>query len=462
MQNVVAHIVDDGTAVKGTAIFKMQIKTAKIHIGAAHDGDRIVADIHFSVQETGGVLENAHARLQQLAVVAAGEDIDIGLVWNTRGDDAHIDPAFCREGKGGLQLVINDKVRGCDIDITLCTGDDVEVRAGRDVFVVERGVGIGLHEPVGDIVAGGKVGSVVWGGIIDKAPDFKKGCGERIDRWPAQHKSRVFPVAKALFAVDVLIRKVEPAGKADLAVDDANFAVVAMVEKNVLADVCRHPDGVENARLNAIGAQSLLVPFGQGEQAAKAVPHNTDIDPFGCLAPQHGKGAVPHDAGLDDKILHKNAVLRLLELGQKSFKKIFAAFEITALGVTVQRCRRAGIEVFGLTRKGRIYLVQHFKQKGLRDHGGIGLALDLRKPLCDFGAQLLPAPQKVHHSPGDGQQHGDDDPHDLIRGVEVIFFEHKNQHQNAEDNHHGIGVRADIAELPDKKKEKADLNEREY
>ena len=60
---------------------------------------------------------------------------------------------------------------------------------------------------------------------------------ERGDRLAGQAHVRVAPGGEALAAVDVLLADVHAAGVADLAVDDDDLAVVAVVDAQQVGDV---------------------------------------------------------------------------------------------------------------------------------------------------------------------------------------------------------------------------------
>ena len=120
----------------------MEIQAAEVHVYAAHHCHAVVADKAFGVDKTGDILVDFDAERGELTVVRAGDRVYKPLIGNVRRDNPHVHAAFCREGKSVLHLVVDNEVRGSDIDILLRVVDDVEVDVFTDGFIVKRAVGV--------------------------------------------------------------------------------------------------------------------------------------------------------------------------------------------------------------------------------------------------------------------------------------------------------------------------------
>ena len=109
------------------AVFKVQVQAAVVHVDAAHGGVLIVHAEHLGVDKAGGELIDPHAGLNEIFIVGPGQLVDIPLVRDEGGDDAHIDAGFGRAGEGGHHVVVDDEVGRHDIDIALGAGNQIPV-----------------------------------------------------------------------------------------------------------------------------------------------------------------------------------------------------------------------------------------------------------------------------------------------------------------------------------------------
>ncbi len=112
---------------------------------------------------------------------------------------------------------------------------------------------------------------------------------------------RVAPGGEALAAVDVLLADVHAAGVADLAVDDDDLAVVAVVDAQEVGDV--GPD-------HCAGALELLeLGLAEGD-AAHPVVHDADLDPGGEPVEQDRHQLRREPVLLPDEVLQVDEPLR--------------------------------------------------------------------------------------------------------------------------------------------------------
>ena len=115
-------------------------------------------------------------------------------------------------------------------------------------------------------------------------------------------------MAVLFVSVDILVGQIDAAGEADVAVDDADLAVVAGVEA---AGEDRHK-GVKDATLDAHLLEGLVVAGGQDHDAAHVVVDDPHVHPLRRLLAQDVQDGVPHLALLDDEIFQEDVVLGLL------------------------------------------------------------------------------------------------------------------------------------------------------
>lgn len=121
-----------------------------------------------------------------------------------------------------------------DVDVSLRPGEHVYVGRLAHGLVVGGRVRVGLDKAVVlDAVEGAGAREETRRVVLlvtDVVPHGEEHQREAVDRLAAEHDAAVEPVAEALTPVYVLVREVHAAGEGDLAVDDADLAVVAVVE----------------------------------------------------------------------------------------------------------------------------------------------------------------------------------------------------------------------------------------
>ena len=150
---------------------------------------------------------------------------------------------------------------------------------------------------------------------------------------PSSIRGRVLPAAILFYVVDVLICQIHAAGKAHPAINDQNFAVVAVVV--VGGDEGR--DRREHLALDAQRFQPAGVIPRQGGELAGAVIHHPHIHPLRRLAGQHFQNAAPHQAFIHDEIFQKDVLFCRFQLAQHFIEHSFAAVEVGGHRIGIDR-----------------------------------------------------------------------------------------------------------------------------
>ena len=180
-------------------------------------------------------------------------------------------------------------------------------------------------------------------------------------------------MAVLLLLVDVFVGQVDAAGEADVAVDDADFAVIAVVGGSVELRV----EGVKDPYLKALLPQIVGVEGRQGGHTANVVVHDADLHAVVALLLENLENRIPHLARMHDEVFL-----------QQPFIEGFSAGEILRLGVFIQHKAGAVLDISRLPSQHGIVLLQTVQGSACGLGGqqlltvvavkqGAGVALDL-------------------------------------------------------------------------------------
>src|SRR5690606_5278401 len=125
------------------------------------------------------------------------------------------------------------------------------------------------------------------------------------------------------FFVDIFVGDIDPADKADVAVDNRYLPVIAVINRHRKA----RPEGVVVNNFNSLAENAFFKVITQAFQAAKVIVNYPDVDAFFYFPRENLKDAIPHLALGNNKILHEDKLLRLNELLQQGGVKCLAAFK---------------------------------------------------------------------------------------------------------------------------------------
>ena len=201
-------------------------------------------------------------------------------------------------------------------------------------LTVQRAVPVGHHKALGVCCRRDGIGQELLKlRLAQDAPHLQEQRRHGAHTFAFQHQGRVLPAAILFYVVDVLICQIHAAGKAHLAINDQNFAVVAVV-------VVRGNKGRDRREHLALDAQRFqpagVIPR-QGGELAGAVIHHPHIHPLRCLAGQHFQNAAPHQAFVHDEIFQKDVLFCRFQLAQHFIEHGFAAVEVGGHRVGIDR-----------------------------------------------------------------------------------------------------------------------------
>lgn len=177
--------------------------------------------------------------------------------------------------------------------------------------------------------------------------------GEEVgDAGAFEANAGVFPMAVEFFDVDIFVGEVETAGIADFAVDDDDFAVVAVIMETIETGI----ELVARGTMDADGFEVAIVAGGESEDAADVVIHNVGFDAFVDFFLEDSEDLVPHTAGADDEEFEEDEAFGGLEVDEKLFEVVFADGKISGFGVFGEGDVVGFANVTGLEGDGGIFL----------------------------------------------------------------------------------------------------------
>lgn len=188
-------------------------------------------------------------------------------------------------------------------------------------------------------------------GFAVEIPGGEEESEEVSDGGPFEAKPGVFPVAVEGFLIDVFVGEIDAAGVADFAVDDDDFAVVAVIMEAIDA-------GIELVGWGAMDAKRfeiVIVAGRESEDAADVVIHDIDFDALLDFGLEDGEDLVPHLAGADDEKLEHDETLGGFEVEEELFEISFAAGEISGLVVFREGDVVSFADVVGLEGGGGVF-----------------------------------------------------------------------------------------------------------
>ena len=116
--------------------FKVQVETAKVHIGRADDAVFIVADNAFRVDKAGRVAINFDSFVHELRVKCFGNGKDIFFVRNMRDGNAYVHARTGGRDQSPLHFSVEDEVGSIDIYVFFCVVNDLQVQIFADIGIL--------------------------------------------------------------------------------------------------------------------------------------------------------------------------------------------------------------------------------------------------------------------------------------------------------------------------------------
>ena len=444
-------------AEKEQVALKVHIKAAEIHVCRADDAHAVVADNALGVQESRRVAVNFDSFLDQFGIKGLGHGKHVFFVGNVGHGDAHVHAALRRVDERALHLSVQDEVGRVDVHIFLRVVDDLQVQIFADVpFLGARRVA----ERRAENVPRGAVRKVLCVIFLFAAqrPELEKHGGKVLHHSAAHEDARIFPRPEGMRLVDVFVREVHAAREGDLAVDDGNFSVRAVV----LRDVEDGSEGVETHTFDPFLFHLLGKVSGDFQHGADVVVDQTHVHARVCFFNKNVRDRIKKFARLNDKVFQKNIFFRFFQLVKQRFAVILPHREVFKVRAVGKGHPRKGGDVFRATVG---------KAVRLREGNGLfsrfcvqafGAAEGVRQHPAPAPRHLVPAQQQVQHRPrGRNGKHGHQ-PGDLVFGVHVRVDDidrdddvHKKEH----DVENGGSVRHPCAENEDGHGDKRQLQQ---
>lgn len=300
---------------------------AEVEVNSATDAVIVIAEHVFGVDEARFVFIDFDAAFDEGEVVGAGHEIDDFLVRDAWGDDSDVDAFFGGEGEGVHNFAVANEIWGGDAKGFGGAVDEVEIDVFGDGLVVDGGgagaIDGGKAGGVGALsIRGGLgfglgfwgvwLGLLAWEEVVEGKGSFAMeipGCeekGEKVgDGGAGEADAAVFPVAVEGFEIGIFVGEVDATGVANLAVDDGDFAVVAVVVEAIDAGV----ELVGGDAMDAEGFELVVVTGGESKDAAEIVIHNVDFDAFLDFFLEDGEDLIPDMARADDEVFEEDVFL---------------------------------------------------------------------------------------------------------------------------------------------------------
>ena len=241
-------------------------------------------------------------------------------------------------------------------------------------------------------------------------------------------------------AVKVLLRQIVAAGKADAPVHNGDFAVVAIVHK----DVQNRDDRVEPAALDAAPRQ-LFDKFAVDKpDAAHVVVKYAHLHAMGGALGQNILQLLPGGGVLNGVVFHENKLFRAAQGCFLGLQRLAGVAVERHIGVVIGGVARAVLQIAGVVAGDAVRVGQG---AALLQNGCVIPAQ--HRHICTKTAAHdadgpAAAKQQIDGQTEDGKQQNQNDPRNFIRGVDMqpIYTQRnqKCQHRRAYLNGGGVVV----------------------
>ena len=437
-QKIVTKLGDGFCAIHPDTTFKLQIQTAEIHICRADDGGIVIGNEGLGMDKARGIFINADACFDKLAVIRARGEMDDALIEAARGDDADIDTALGRGAERGYHTVIDDEIGSHDVDVFSRFRDHLRIHVVGDVLIIERRIRKGKHEAIVflngagcfpprikgfDVICDLDVRLPSLGG--HELPRFQKHQREAPRGVPLNANARILPMTERAFDIDVFVCDIQTARISDLAVDDDDLSVVAVVLNGV-------QDGdktVKRGATDAVRSHFFDEIQGETEKTAHIVVEDTNVHALRGFLLQDRIDGIPHLTVFDDEGFDEDIAFRFFKVGKKRFPKILTGGKMAGLRIFIDGIAGIFFQIFDLTRMVGRLLRGFFIDGGCERIGGLCL---LRKRFNGanelFGAGLI-SEQQIKNAAEYGEYQNDKDPRQLIRLLGALGYDMQGDEQ---------------------------------
>ena len=395
----------------------MVVEAAVIQIDGAHHGLTVIHHKDLGVNKARHPLRNFDARADEGRIVGLGQRVRNALVRLARQDEVDIHAPLRRKLEGCFQLPVQNQVGRHDVDVLPGPVEQVDINQLAHPFPVQRAIAVRGRKALGPRRGRDGLLEVSFKlRLPGDIPHLQKDGRQRADRLALQHDSGIFPAAKLLHMVDVLVGQIHAARKAHFAVNDQHFSVVSVI---IMGRDKGHQRR-ENFAGDAQPLQPLGVVPGQGGELTGAVVHHPHMDTLSGLTGQHFQHPAPHEPLVNDEILQENILFRFFQLAQQLRELGLAAGKIGHSRVLIHREAAAfPPQVVGQRGRTRLLCFQPFQRLGILGQLLPGILFQLLEaalehPVADFAF----GPPEQHHAQ-DRHQRNDHQPGDLGTVVHI-------------------------------------------
>lgn len=275
------------------------LETADIHIGRPDRTEIVVHDQQLGVIESLAVEIDLDAGIQHLTDVGTRCPIDNLAVRPAGQNDPHVNAAQRSHLQRRQHSLVGQKIRRGDIDRTprpadgrkegLHDGGPVGIGAGRGDLHGRTALYAALREIF--LIAEPLLAA-------DEIPVGHEDRLQHVDGIALDPQMQIPPPTERS-TLNIPVRHIDAARKADPAVDNGNLAVIAVIE---LACQPGEHNRHETVHPNAVPAETAHIPPLQAP-AAHIIVNKPHLDPLGCLLLEQGDQLPADMVFLDDIVL---------------------------------------------------------------------------------------------------------------------------------------------------------------
>ena len=198
---------------------------------------------------------------------------------------------------------------------------NIHVNSFAHLIVVQRTVPVRNDIASGMVCREGRIRKELRSFIFSfiNAPHLQKHQGKTSHRITFQHNGGIFPMPEFLFFINVFIRQINSAVKCRMPIDHQNLPVIPVI----IVGGDKGRDRGKHFAFYSKGFQPFRIIVGKQGEFAGPVVHDADVYALRGLFREYFQYAAPHQSFIDNKIFHKNEMLRRFQLLQHFFKLIF-------------------------------------------------------------------------------------------------------------------------------------------
>ncbi len=133
---VLFDVRDARVLIEHRAAFVMMGQAAEVEVDRADERGVVIGDEHLCVDEARGVFVDLDPCRTQFLIGTTGEAEDRLLVGDMRSDDTHVHASHGRVAESHGEMMVDDEVRGGDVEIFLRPTEEVTEVLLTDLLVI--------------------------------------------------------------------------------------------------------------------------------------------------------------------------------------------------------------------------------------------------------------------------------------------------------------------------------------